>query len=78
MGGRITMKKCPICKANIVADNKMIIEREYITKVLMCENEEEIDVDKIASGYTDLYEWIENMLCRSGTGDVILGCEECV
>jgi hypothetical protein len=69
-------KKCPCCKTKITKNNQIIVERTYQTNIVEFLDEEE-NTSTIASGYNNLEEWIDGMLCRVNKKPHILGCENC-
>ena len=63
---------CPKCKDK---DVNIIVEQEYTTTIQGYKDN--IDLDDMASGWSDLYDWLENMLVEKGKQKII-GCEDCI
>jgi len=67
------MKICPKCKRKV---EELIVEQEFTTTIQGTLKEENLDLD-IEAGYTDLKEWVDNMLIEKDKLK-ILGCEKCL
>jgi hypothetical protein len=67
--------KCPKCKSEV---QKIYIEQRFVTFIRGEQNEKgEQFFDDMEAGYTQLGDWLDNMLTPSGRPK-ILGCEKCI
>ena len=74
-------RKCPKCKRKLEEDNTLYVTQRYATEVTQwmspVTGEVDDDVDTIASGYTDVWDFITNMVVPIGKPK-ILGCDRCI
>ena len=66
--------KCPKCKKET---NELYIEQEFVTKITGTKFDGDYEFD-FEAGYTDLREWLDNMLMESDKKPKILGCPNCI
>ena len=72
--------KCPKCKRIFKYGGMLYAKQKYSTTITVevspRNGQVEQDIDNIASGYTDVWDFIDSMLVEDGKYK-ILGCEKC-